>query len=49
MHPKDVNEFANNVDPDQVYTVCPDLSVRKLRIITVGQLLFMLLTEFVFI
>ena len=41
MHPKDAEGIANSVDPDQtalliwVCTVCPDLSVRKLRIITV--------------
>ena len=44
MHPKDVAGIANSVDPDQtaprsslirVYTVCPDLSVRKLRNIMV--------------
>ena len=41
MGPKDADGMANSVDPDQtrsslvwVYTVCPDLSVRKLRIIT---------------
>ena len=44
MHPKDTAGIANSVDPDQtaprssliwVCTVCPDLSVWKLRIITV--------------
>ena len=40
MHPKDAEEIANSVDPDQssliwVCTVCPGLSVRNLRIITV--------------
>ena len=41
MHPKDAAGTANSVDPDQrssliwVCTVCPDLSVRKLRNITV--------------
>ena len=42
MHPKDAEGIANSVDPDQtrssliwVCTVCPDLSVRKLRKITV--------------
>ena len=42
MHPKDAEGIANSVDPDQaapsliwVCTVCPDLSVRKLRNITV--------------
>ena len=43
MCPKDAGGMANSVDLDQtamsnlirVYTVCPDLSVRKLRIITV--------------
>ena len=39
MHPKDAAGIANSVDPDQtapiwVCTVCPDLSVRKFRIIT---------------
>ena len=33
MHPKDAEGIANSVDPDQ--TVCPGLSVRKLRKITV--------------
>ena len=51
MRPKDVKGIANSVDPDQnapsssliwVCTVCPDLSVRKLRIIMVH--LRMLLT-----
>ena len=46
MHPKDAEGIANSVDPDQtaprsslilVCTVCPDLSVRKLRNITVLQ------------
>ena len=38
--PKDADSMANSVDPDQSssliwdYTVCPGLSVRKLRIIT---------------
>ena len=37
MWPKDADRMANSVDPDQIwiYTVCSDLSVRKLRIITV--------------
>ena len=46
MHPKDAEGIANSVDPDQtapdqtapliwVCTVCPDLSVRKLRNIMV--------------
>ena len=42
MHPKDAEGIANSVDPDQtapsliwVCTVCPDLSVRKLRKIMV--------------
>ena len=43
--PKDSDRMANSVDPDQtapssliwVYTVCPDLSVRKLRIIMVNR------------
>ena len=40
MHPKDAAGIANSVDSDQtaqiwVCTVCPDLSVQKLRIITV--------------
>ena len=43
MSPKDADGIANSVDPDQtpqsslilVCTVCPDLYVRKLRIITV--------------
>ena len=48
MSPKDVDRIANPVDPDQatrsslirVYTVCPDLSVQKLRIIMVFQKIF---------
>ena len=47
-HQKDASGIANSVDPDQtapreeqsliwVCTVCPDLSVRKLRIIRVLQ------------
>ena len=44
MGRKDADGIANSVDPDQtaprsslswVYTVCPNLPVRKLRIITV--------------
>ena len=42
MSPNNADGMANSVDPDQtaliliwVYTVCPDLSVRKLRKITV--------------
>ena len=44
MGPKHAHGMANSEDPDQtaprssliwVYTVCPDLSVRKFRIITV--------------
>ena len=44
MSPNDADGMANSVDPDQtaprssliwVCTVCPGLSVRKLRIITV--------------
>ena len=40
MHPKDAARIANSIDPDQrssliwVCTICPELSVRKLRIIT---------------
>ena len=47
MHAKDAEGIANSVDPDQtapvggsliwVCTVCPDLSIRKVRIITVVQ------------
>ena len=40
FHQKDANGKANSEDPDQtaprVCTVCQDLSVQKLRIITVG-------------
>ena len=45
MHPKDAAGIANSVDPDQTAplgavwsgsAVCSDLSVRKLRIITVS-------------
>ena len=42
MSPNDADGMANSVDPDQtapliwVCTVCPGLSVRKLRIITVS-------------
>ena len=41
MHPKDADGIANSADPDQtaplilVSTVCPNLSVRKLRSIAV--------------
>ena len=42
MGPNDADEMANSVDPDHtapsliwVCTVCPGISVRKLRIITV--------------
>ena len=44
LRPKDADRTANSVDPDQtrssliwVYTVCSDLSVRKLRIIKVDS------------
>ena len=50
FHQKDVNRIANSEDPDQsrssliwVCTVCPDLSVRKVRIITVVNLLYRIL------
>ena len=42
MSPNDADGMANSVDPDQtapqiwVSTVCPGISVRKLRIITVS-------------
>ena len=32
---KDTNGIANSEDPDQTAPLCPDLFVRKLRIITV--------------
>ena len=41
MPPKDTDGIANSADPDQtaplirVCTVCPDLSVQNIRIITV--------------
>ena len=39
MYQKDADGMANNVDPYQslswVHTICPGLSVRKLRIIAV--------------
>ena len=43
MSPKDAEGIANSVDPDQssliwVCTVCPGLSVQKVRIITVHAL-----------
>ena len=43
MSPNDADGMANSVDPDQcsliwVCTVCPGISVRKLRIITVNRL-----------
>ena len=46
MQPKDAEEIANSVDPDQsrliwVYTVRPDLSAQKLRIIMVSALQYM--------
>ena len=40
MSPKDADGLANSEDPDQTAplgTVCPDLSVRKLWIITVNN------------
>ena len=49
MRQKDANEMANSEDQDQtdsssfrsrlvwVYTACPDLSVRKLRVITIDH------------
>ena len=46
MSPNDADGMANSADPDQtaprnsliwVYTVCPDLSVQKLRIVTVDE------------
>ena len=49
IYQKDANGKANSEDPDQttprsslnwVCTVCPDLSVRKLRIITVESVFF---------
>ena len=38
MHPKDTNRLANSVDPGLIWvcTVCPDLSARIFRIITVS-------------
>ena len=46
MSPNDADGMANSVDPDQtaprliwICTVCPGISVRKLRIITVSLLL----------
>ena len=47
MHPKDAEGIANSTDPDQtapmiwVCTVCPDLSVQKLRKITVFTVPFL--------
>ena len=38
LSPNDADRMANSVDPDQtlwVCTICPGISVRKLRIITV--------------
>ena len=57
MHPKDADGIANSVDPDQtarssliwVCTVCPDLSVRKLSIITVSLVLIFLIWQLIFI
>ena len=47
MSPNDADRMANSVDPDQtaprliwVCTVCPSVSIRKLRIITVISLAF---------
>ena len=40
MRPKDADEMANSVDPDQTATgatVCQDLSVRKLTVIIVNK------------
>ena len=47
MSPNDADGTANSVDPDQtarssliwVCTVCPGIPVRKLMIITVGEIL----------
>ena len=41
MSPKDADRMANSVDPDQIWvcTVCPCLSVQKLRIIKVFAVL----------
>ena len=46
MYPKEADGVANSVDPDQtapldVHLVCPGLSVRKLRIITVCTVYFL--------
>ena len=40
MSPNDADGMTNSVDPDQtdLYTVCPDLIVRKIRKITVNLL-----------
>ena len=46
MSPNDADGVANSVDPDQtapssliwVCTVCPRISVRKLRIITITEI-----------
>ena len=47
MHPKDADGNVSSVDPDQslvwIYTVCPDLSVWKLRTVTV--ILFQVVNE----
>ena len=54
MSPKNADGFANSVDLDQtaplssliwVLTVCPDLSVQKLRIITVSTVAYRLKTS----
>ena len=50
MYPKEADGVANSVDPDQtapldVHLVCPGLSVRKLRIITVCTVYFLLYGE----
>ena len=51
MHPNDAEGIANSVDPDQtapliwVCTVCPDLSVRKLRNIKAILFLYQVLNH----
>ena len=44
MSPNDADGMANSVDPDQtaliwICTVCPGISVQKLRIITVFRII----------
>ena len=49
VRPKDAHGMANSVDPDLIWicTVCQDQSVRKLRIVTVCEMVLQLQLPFV--